>query len=139
MPSGGMMIPSTTVVTILPNAAPITTATARSMTLPRAMNSRKSFSMPDSLFDRGAGAEASEVRILRARGGAPVPRCLQPVDRSLILLGHLGREPQAHRRFLLVRDFDVGVGLELAAVELIEVAGPCPAASGDVGVRSCPL
>ena len=40
-PIGGMMTLSTSVVTILPNAAPMITPTARSMTLPREMNSRK--------------------------------------------------------------------------------------------------
>jgi hypothetical protein len=48
-PMGGMMTPSTSDVTILPNAAPITTATARSITFPRAMNSLNSFSMVGSL------------------------------------------------------------------------------------------
>ncbi|KAG0930935.1 hypothetical protein G6F40_014653 [Rhizopus arrhizus] len=41
-PSGGMMIFSTSAVTILPKAAPITTPTARSMTLPRIANSLNS-------------------------------------------------------------------------------------------------
>ena len=41
-PSGGISTPSTSVVTILPNAAPMITPTARSMTLPRAMKSRNS-------------------------------------------------------------------------------------------------
>src|SRR5687767_13670960 len=45
-PSGGISTPSTSVVTILPNAAPMITPTARSMTLPRAMKSRNSFSIP---------------------------------------------------------------------------------------------
>ena len=44
-PIGGIMTPSTSDVTILPNAAPITTATARSITFPRAMNSLNSFHM----------------------------------------------------------------------------------------------
>ena len=44
-PIGGMKIPSTSEVTILPKAAPITTATARSITLPRAMNSLNSLNM----------------------------------------------------------------------------------------------
>src|SRR6266550_5427526 len=39
-PNGGMMMPSTRSVTILPKAAPMMTPTARSMTLPRAMKSR---------------------------------------------------------------------------------------------------
>src|SRR6266542_2530549 len=47
-PIGGMMTPSTRDVTILPNAAPIMTAIARSITFPRAMNSRNSFSMDSS-------------------------------------------------------------------------------------------
>src|SRR5690554_6781194 len=40
-----MMTPSTIAVTIRPNAAPMTTATARSSTLPRAMNALNSFTM----------------------------------------------------------------------------------------------
>ena len=44
-PIGGMMILSTNAVTILPKAAPITTATARSITLPFAMNSLNSLAM----------------------------------------------------------------------------------------------
>src|SRR5688572_919418 len=50
-PSGGMMMPSTRLVTIFPNAAPITTATARSMTFPRLMKSRNS--LITSLLDDG--------------------------------------------------------------------------------------
>src|SRR5690606_29199537 len=42
MPTSGVMRPSTTAVTTAVNAAPMTTATARSTTLPRAMNSRNS-------------------------------------------------------------------------------------------------
>jgi hypothetical protein len=45
---GGIRIPSTSVVTILPKAAPMITPTARSMTFPRAMKSRNSFHMPPS-------------------------------------------------------------------------------------------
>src|SRR6185312_3099541 len=41
-PIGGMMMSLTSDVTILPNAAPMTTATARSTTLPRMMNALKS-------------------------------------------------------------------------------------------------
>src|SRR5215510_10663544 len=44
-PIGGMMTPSTSDVTIFPKAAPIITATARSITFPRAMNSLNSFHM----------------------------------------------------------------------------------------------
>src|SRR3954471_6186761 len=42
-PIGGMTMPSTRSVTILPNAAPMMTPTARSMTLPRARKWRNSF------------------------------------------------------------------------------------------------
>src|SRR5215213_8767360 len=42
---GGMMTPSTSVVMILPKAAPITTATARSTTFPRVMNSLNSLNI----------------------------------------------------------------------------------------------
>jgi hypothetical protein len=52
------MTPSTSVVTILPNAAPMMTPTARSMTLPRAMNSRK-------LFDDGHARHYVPERVLR--------------------------------------------------------------------------
>ncbi|KAG0747405.1 hypothetical protein G6F24_015551 [Rhizopus arrhizus] len=52
-PSGGMMIFSTSAVTILPKAAPITTPTARSMTLPRIANSLNSVSIPIVVFLRG--------------------------------------------------------------------------------------
>src|ERR1700761_335801 len=45
-PIGGMMIWSTSEVTILPNAPPITTPTARSMTLPRMAKVLNSCSMP---------------------------------------------------------------------------------------------
>src|SRR5262245_27497994 len=48
-PIGGMTMPSTRVVTILPNAAPTMTPTARSTTLPREMKSRNSFSMVSNL------------------------------------------------------------------------------------------
>src|SRR4051794_7441979 len=44
-PIGGMMTPSTSDVTILPKAAPMITATARSTTFPRAMNSLNSLHM----------------------------------------------------------------------------------------------
>src|ERR1019366_6191941 len=43
-PIAGLMTPVTTVVTMLLNAAPMTTATARSMTLPRRTNSLKPLS-----------------------------------------------------------------------------------------------
>jgi len=45
-PTSGMTMPSTSALTILPKAAPITTPTARSTTLPRAMNSLNSPTMP---------------------------------------------------------------------------------------------
>src|SRR5690606_8609432 len=45
-PMGGMITPSTSVETMRPNAAPMITATARSTTLPREMNSLYSFSIP---------------------------------------------------------------------------------------------
>src|SRR5580698_10245355 len=44
-PMIGMMISPTSEVTIAPNAAPMTTATARSTTLPFMANSRNSFSI----------------------------------------------------------------------------------------------
>ncbi len=45
IPIGGMIRSLTADVTILPNAAPMITPTARSMTLPRAAKSRNSFNM----------------------------------------------------------------------------------------------
>src|SRR5262245_6610720 len=76
MPTGGMMMPSTRDVTILPNAAPMMTPTARSMTLPRAMKSRNSLSMSllrhsdlptlhlhlDPKFDDALGRQAKKLR-----------------------------------------------------------------------------
>src|SRR3954466_11835117 len=44
-PSGGMITSATSDETILPKAAPITTPTARSTTLPREMKSRNSLTM----------------------------------------------------------------------------------------------
>src|SRR5271167_1037174 len=55
-PIGGMTTCATRLVTILPNAAPMITPTARSMTLPRAMNSRNSLSMVT-----GASAAAANL------------------------------------------------------------------------------
>src|SRR5436305_14886310 len=49
-PIGGMRTSSTNEAMILPKAAPITTATAKSSTLPRITNSLNSFSMSSSLF-----------------------------------------------------------------------------------------
>ena len=43
---GGMMTSPTSDETILPNAAPITTPTARSRTLPRITNSLNSLAIP---------------------------------------------------------------------------------------------
>src|SRR5262245_59700720 len=45
IPMGGMITSLTSEVTILPNAAPMITPTARSMTFPRAANSLNSFSI----------------------------------------------------------------------------------------------
>ena len=44
-PIGGIRMSLTNDVTIAPNAAPITTATARSTTFPRITNALKSFNM----------------------------------------------------------------------------------------------
>src|ERR1051325_11414845 len=52
-PIGGMMMPSTSEGTILPNAAPMMTPTARSTTLPRAMNSRNSLAIGMRALWRG--------------------------------------------------------------------------------------
>src|SRR6185312_257954 len=53
MPIGGMMMSLTSEVTILPNAPPITTATARSTTLPRMMKALKSFAKLIAFSFRG--------------------------------------------------------------------------------------
>src|SRR5688572_5409517 len=73
-PIGGMTTPSTNVVTMRPNAAPMMTATARSMTLPRAMKSRNSFHIVEQLlcdsedFRRGApGAHDLPQQFARLR------------------------------------------------------------------------
>src|ERR1051325_3813976 len=50
LPMGGMMMSSTREVTIFPNAAPMMTPTARSITFPLAMNSRNSFNMTHPPF-----------------------------------------------------------------------------------------
>src|SRR5712672_3661710 len=49
-PIGGMMMSSTSEPTIFPNAAPIMTPTARSITLPRMANSLNSLNMELSLL-----------------------------------------------------------------------------------------
>src|SRR6185503_16713217 len=54
MPIGGMMIPSTRDVMIRPKAAPMITATARSRTFPRVMNSLNSFSIERLLCHRAS-------------------------------------------------------------------------------------
>src|SRR6476659_917831 len=71
MATTGMTMPSTSAVTILPKAPPITTPTARSTTLPRAMKALNSRSMPmldfpvdavappESLAGRGRGCDPS--------------------------------------------------------------------------------
>src|SRR5262245_6787040 len=55
-PIGGIRMSFTSESTILPNAAPMTTATARSSTLPRVMNSLNSFNTGSSLVTGFAGA-----------------------------------------------------------------------------------
>src|SRR5680860_1555490 len=58
----GLKIPSTSAVTTAVNATPTTKATARSMTLPRIMNSLNPLSMADSPYlDFGAVGPAGEV------------------------------------------------------------------------------
>src|SRR4051812_20536729 len=98
-PIGGMMTPSTSVVTIFPNAAPMITPTARSTTLPRAMNSLNSFSMARLLSTGGA------VRKHHRRGGGEL---IVVADEPLGLRGVVGRQvmgpPIAHN---LVSQFDV--------------------------------
>src|ERR1700684_221215 len=66
-PMAGLMTPVTTVVTMLLNAAPMTTATARSITLPRRMNSLKPLNTSTPYFFElvdgvaGAGFEPSDA------------------------------------------------------------------------------
>src|SRR5215218_6818421 len=62
-PMGGMITPSTRVVTILPKAAPMMTPTARSITFPRAMKSRNSLSIGGGQGS-GFGGQAPAVNAL---------------------------------------------------------------------------
>src|SRR5688572_25291845 len=61
MPISGMMTPSTRLDTILPNAAPITTPTARSTTLPRIAKVLNSASSP--MASSGVAASCRRRRI----------------------------------------------------------------------------
>src|SRR6476661_8524471 len=65
----GMTMPSTSAVTILPKAAPITTATARSTTLPRAMKALNSESIPMRVLPR---RQAGAARLAQGRVDAAV-------------------------------------------------------------------
>src|SRR5690554_2812019 len=68
-PRAGFSSPSTSVFTIAVNAAPMTTATARSMTLPRMMNSLKPLSMSGTPY---GGYEPEALVVLGAAAGAGV-------------------------------------------------------------------
>src|SRR5690242_16335998 len=72
-PIGGMMTPSTRSVTILPNAAPMMTPTARSMALPRAMKLRNSLN---------TSASSVMPRCLRLHGVQRVMR--QDEERAMV-------------------------------------------------------
>src|SRR5204862_4443595 len=61
-PMIGMMMSPTSEVTMAPNAAPMTTPTARSTTLPFIANSRNSLSIVHPL-SRGVGGSATEHRL----------------------------------------------------------------------------
>src|SRR6185312_8040496 len=70
-PSGGMMMSLTSDETTLPNAAPMTTATARSTTLPRMMNALKSFAKLIAYSFSGMGRCASPAASRRTHLGTP--------------------------------------------------------------------
>src|SRR4029450_6306325 len=74
-PIGGIRTPSTSVVTILPKAAPMMTPTARSITFPRAMKSRNSFHISPPVARRLNDHAQSKPRqgksCDRAGGGEP--------------------------------------------------------------------
>src|SRR5215216_2641919 len=109
-PTTGIRMPSTSEVTILVKAAPMTTPTARSMTLPRAMKSRNSLTKPElfaialppgrrvvwsvgSSYCKTAGASSTKFR-----GSAEAARDLveQP-EQARLLRGGDGRELRAER------------------------------------------
>src|SRR5690606_1076287 len=86
-PTSGMTMPSTSAVTILPNAAPMTTATARSTTLPLAMNSLNSATIPMALpsgcspVHRRLPRQHASVNLHHAiEAGAPVVAGAQRAD-----------------------------------------------------------
>src|SRR4029450_3631265 len=97
-PIGGIRTPSTSVVTILPKAAPMMTPTARSITFPRAMKSRNSFHISPPVArrlndhaqskprqgkscDRDGGREPESGTDGREEGGeGPAPVWLPPVS-----------------------------------------------------------
>src|SRR5580658_9361489 len=66
-PIGGMMIWSTRLLTMAPKAAPMITPTARSTTLPRAMNSRNSLNIGRLLFGVGVQPLAQLLAALEER------------------------------------------------------------------------
>src|SRR5271154_3387405 len=86
---GGIMISSTSDETIFPNAAPITTPTARSITLPRIANSLNSFSIAFSLQQRSrfCGSPHADCRGISVLGRRALP------------LGHyIQPRPEGHER-----------------------------------------
>src|SRR5689334_14402262 len=86
----GVRMSATNAVTTAPNAAPITTATARSTTLPRMMNSRKPLSTRPLLYSRvRARRDPAATVASRATGLSSDER---DEDKSPVL-----REPQGLR------------------------------------------
>ena len=100
-PIGGMMIFSTSAVTILPNAAPMTTPTARSMTLPRMANSLNSLIMPmGQLLGWGDRGRAASLACQRRHDGAAA--LADAVDAGIEMVtrlqrGHTGRCAHHHQ------------------------------------------
>src|SRR4051794_18883451 len=67
MAMSGVMKSATKAVTTAPNAAPMTTPTARSTTLPRSMNSLKSLSIGALLCSAELGHELVHVEVVTPR------------------------------------------------------------------------
>src|SRR5258707_10975456 len=81
-PMGGMIRSLTRLVTILPNAPPMTTATARSTTFPRWMKSRNSVKTDTQGFLVSIGVE-------------PRPQLLAAFEERNVLGAHLNGRPRA--------------------------------------------
>src|SRR5690554_5519413 len=100
-PIGGMITLSTSEVTILPNAAPMTTPTARSTTLPRIANSRNSLIMPIgvSLRCRMAAARPRALCDGRVHLAMQFEQSFQARDAGIARMqrGHARRRAHEHQ------------------------------------------